>query len=343
MTVYDFIYNNLSTILFINGMLICGTINTLLTKYQDSVCVESCDTNPIYFQQPLLQTFNMFLGEITCLIVYIFLFKNEYQLIEEPVEDIFEIESIDIDSDSDNVNSSENKYMLLLFPALCDTISSTLMNVGLVYVSASIFQMLRGSMVIFTGLVSILFLNKSYTLKRWSGLCAIFFGLIIVGASNNNDSGNFIGISLILLAQLFSASQYVIEEKILNNNNVSPLLAVGLEGIFGTIIIIIIMIICQLIGYNFGSKHDILTGLYQVVMYPQIYLPSIFTIFSISLFNWFGLSITKNISSTTRSTIDITRTLLIWCLSLLFRWETFKWLQVVGFTTMISGIILFNF
>lgn len=327
----EFRYKNT---LFIIGLLSCGTLNVFLTKYQDTVCIENCEQEPIYFNQPMLQTLNMFIGEILCLIIFYFNKKETYtQLTEIENECLFQIESTDV---------IERKKYILLFPALCDTLSSTLMNIGLIFVSASMYQMLRGSIVIFTAIVSILFLNQTYNLKKCSALFIIFSGLIIVGLTGfSYENNNFIGICLILLAQIFTATQYVLEEKILLSYNISPLLAVGLEGFFGTIIISILIIICELSNFNFGSKDSILTGIYQL-KYVQIYIPSIIIIFSISLFNWLGLNITKNISSTSRSTIDISRTVLIWSISLLLKMEIFMWLQVVGFIVMISGIILFN-
>ena len=54
------------------GMLFTGTINTLLNKFQDLQCVADCDSaHPHTFEQPLLQTLNMFVGEILCLFVFL--------------------------------------------------------------------------------------------------------------------------------------------------------------------------------------------------------------------------------------------------------------------------------
>lgn len=321
-----------STIFLIIGMLVTGSLNTILTKLQDSVCVDKCDTEfPVYFEQPMIQTLNMFVGEIVCLLwllIYNNSNNNNYTLIEQ---------------NDDNVVSVQNHYnvssLLLFFPAVCDSMSSTLMNLGLMFTSASIFQMLRGSMVIFTGIISCIFLQTKYSLNQWLSLIVIFLGITVVGSSHlDNDEGNmFVGVLLIVSAQIFSASQYVIEEVILIKYNVAPLLAVGIEGIFGLIIMIIIAIIFQMTYYI-----NTLDGLRQLVSYPMLYGPSIGIVISISLFNWFGLCITKNISSTSRATIDICRTLIIWCVSLALQWETFKWLQIIGFLTMICGIFIFN-
>ncbi|TDZ66176.1 Solute carrier family 35 member F6 [Colletotrichum sidae] len=63
---------------------------------------------------------------------------------------------------------------------------------------------------------------------------------------------------------------------------------------------------------------------------------------SIGGFNFFGLSVTRSVSATSRSTIDTCRTLFIWIVSLGLHWETFKWLQVVGFALLVYFTFLFN-
>lgn len=59
-------------------------------------------------------------------------------------------------------------------------------------------------------------------------------------------------------------------------------------------------------------------------------------------FNFFGLSVTRTVSATARSTIDTCRTLFIWIVSLALGWETFKWLQIIGFALLVYGTFLFN-
>ena len=50
------------------------------------------------------------------------------------------------------------RIILLALPACCDITGTTLMNVGLLFVAASIYQMTRGALVLFVGLFSVFFL-----------------------------------------------------------------------------------------------------------------------------------------------------------------------------------------
>jgi hypothetical protein len=53
------------------------------------------------------------------------------------------------------------------------------------------------------------------------------------------------------------------------------------------------------------------------------------TVLSIACFNFFGVSVTKNLSGAARATIDACRTLLIWLFALRVGWERFHTLQVM--------------
>jgi hypothetical protein len=181
-----------------------------------------------------------------------------------------------------------------------------------------------------------------------------------------------IGVLFIAGAQIFTASQFVLEEWILENYALAPLKVVGWEGIFGTTVTFIGMIILHLaIGRTESGRYgyfDAAEGLRNMMNVPAVAKSSLLIMISIGYaiflllillsalaylymadssssfrgFNFFGLSVTRTVSATSRSTIDTSRTLFIWLVSLGLGWETFKWLQVVGFAMLVYGTFLFN-
>jgi len=61
----------------------------------------------------------------------------------------------------------------------------------------------------------------------------------------------------VLGAQVFTATQFVVEEKVLGKYNVPPLEAVGMEGIFGVTILAILMpilYVCALANAGAGGR-----------------------------------------------------------------------------------------
>ena len=73
---------------------------------------------------------------------------------------------------------------ILLPPAFCDFTASSIMNVGLILTSASSYQMLRGSNLIFVGILTVLVLKRKLEWYRWVGMLVILSGLIVVGLSD---------------------------------------------------------------------------------------------------------------------------------------------------------------
>ncbi|KAG0291139.1 hypothetical protein BGZ98_003126 [Dissophora globulifera] len=382
---------NRSNVGLVIGMLVAGTANTVISKYQDKACVKNCD-NPDpktheHFEQPIWQTLNMFVGETLCLAVasLCFYLAEKYgrskwaHLVLDEQED--EVPAV-VESDGLIVPEAalghthghtapikkkklEGFYVLLLWlPTLCDMTASTLMNVGLIFCAASVYQMLRGALVIFTGLLSVFFLGRRLLAFEWFALFTIVLGIATVGMASvifqddktvigdsEPDSDEaaeaakaLLGIFLVLFAQIFTATQFVIEEKVLSGFHIAPLRAVGYEGLFGTISVLIAMpIFHYTIGVNNpGSYFDLNAGWEQVRTYPQIWVPAIVMLFSISSFNFFGISVTKTITATSRSTIDSCRTLFIWGISLYLGWEKFVPLQVLGFALLVYGTFVFN-
>jgi hypothetical protein len=69
---------------------------------------------------------------------------------------------------------------------------------------------------------------------------------------------------------------------------------------------------------------------------------SILICFSIASFNAFGVAVTKNASSAQRSTIDTSRTVLIWVVQLATGAEQFDPIQLVGFILLVIGTLVYN-
>jgi drug/metabolite transporter (DMT)-like permease len=77
-------------------------------------------------------------------------------------------------------------------PALCDVTATSVMYVALTLTTASSFQMLRGSIMIFVGILSVVFLKKKLEWFRWLGMFIILAGLIVVGVSDFLQVKSFI-------------------------------------------------------------------------------------------------------------------------------------------------------
>lgn len=386
-------------------MLATGVCNTLLTKYQDNICVRDCDDpdprKHKLFEQPVIQTVQMFIGEMgSWLFVAFFALHKRYFSKSGPAEENG-YTAVNTHDEPDNTDSASIrsttpinpaakamqvtgedrlplkgwKVTVLSLPAICDICGTTLMNVGLLFVVPSIYQMTRGALVLFVGLFSVIFLHRKLHLVQWFALVTVVLGVAIVGlagalykeqkvapsamlllreaitiaareARTPEAIKTIIGVFLIAGAQIFTASQFVLEEHILHKYALQPLKVVGWEGLFGFLVTVVGYVFLHLIiGRTDAGRYgyfDIVEGWRQITSYRPIAVSSIAIMISIGGFNFFGLSVTRTVSATSRSTIDTCRTLFIWIVSLFLGWESFKWLQVLGFALLVYGTFLFN-
>ncbi|KAK7018697.1 hypothetical protein SK128_026496 [Halocaridina rubra] len=153
---------------------------------------------------------------------------------------------------------------------------------------------------------------------------------------------------LIIAAQIVTATQMVIEEKFVNRYNVPPLLAVGWEGVFGFVTLSILLVPMYWIpaGIFSGNPREVLEDVpdafHQIGSNPVLLAAILGNIISIAFFNFAGVSVTKELSATTRMVLDSVRTLFIWAFSLAVRWQTFQYLQPIGFAILVLGMFIYN-
>jgi drug/metabolite transporter (DMT)-like permease len=138
-----------------------------------------------------------------------------------------------------------------------DICGSTLMFIALTMCAASVYQMMRGVIVVITAVMAILFLGRKQFSHHWASLFTIVLGVFIVGfvsimashkeAADLSVAGqtSVLGILMLLGAQCFTGGQFVSEEKLFDGRSLDPLYVVGLEGFWGCMIFAILLPIFQ--------------------------------------------------------------------------------------------------
>jgi hypothetical protein len=87
---------------------------------------------------------------------------------------------------------------------------------------------------------------------------------------------------------------------------------------------------------------DTWDALQQMSNNPKILLFTVLNLCSIAFFNFFGVSVTKYVNSATRMVLDSLRTMVIWGFSMAVGWETFCYVQIIGFVVLLTGTFIFN-
>ncbi|XP_057656732.1 solute carrier family 35 member F6 [Diorhabda carinulata] len=328
-------------------MVITGSINSLSTKWADTIKSVDRYGKEKLFNHPFFQACGMFIGELTCLLAFKILYKY-YSRRADGTEDVNEL-----------TKGNRNFNPLILFiPAMCDMTATSIMYIGLNLTYVSSFQMFRGSVIVFVGLLSTAFLQRVLTKKQWSGIVLIIIGLALVGAADfiykdtNSSHGTndvITGDMLIIIAQIIQAVQMVVEEKFVSGQDIPPLQAVGWEGFFGFSILALLQIPFYFIRAgppvteNSGDRlEDVIDAFVQMGHSGKLTTAILGTIISIAFFNFAGISVTKELSATTRMVLDSVRTIFVWIFSIAFFHQDFHWLNLVGFVVLLSGMCIYN-
>jgi drug/metabolite transporter (DMT)-like permease len=303
------------------------------------------------FDHPFVQAAGMFIGETLCLLS----FKISLLFVART--------SLHSDQEIPRPFSP----LIFALPALCDCLGTSVMYLGLTMTYASVFQMLRGSVVVFTGILSVLVLHRKLKAFHWLGMALVCAGALVVGSSSlvspqpSSDtsvpaipapSNPFLGNVLIVCAQVIVAVQMVIEEKIFSRNSqIHPLQAVGWEGIFG--FFFVSFGLCAMFFIPYGSDmcdgnvcvENALHALSELSVSPYLCAAVVGNMLSVAFFNFFGISLTQSMSATHRMVFDSLRTFVIWVISLYLQVITshplmyvYTAAQVVGFTILLSCV-----
>jgi len=140
----------------------------------------------------------------------------------------------------------------LAIPAIGDAIGCCLMYIALTIVAASVYQMMRGIIVVITALMSVIFLHRKQYAHHFLSLFLIVLGVAIVGVvsiayskDSDKDTTSGFGILLLLASQCFIGVQYITEEYILEGYYLDPFFLVGIEGFWGCMFFLVLLPIFQ--------------------------------------------------------------------------------------------------
>lgn len=314
-------------------MLVAGATSMLLMKFQHMQMVpKSAGAVAEPFDHPLLQAAFMMVGETMCLPLFYIARKTSS------------------DSAESSASSSAKNIPLWIFivPCCCDLSGTSMLSFALDFVAVSVAQMCRGTIIIFACILSSIFLGKRQSCNDITGVSLVTLGIVLVAISAMLEdvasltvgmtSQNMTrGISLCILAQVFGASMFVYEEKIMSQFSLQPLQVVGMEGLFGCFISFSLLTAQHQSGYT-----DVRGSFHQISSSPRLCGSLVASLFSIACFNFAGATVTKKSSAVSRTTVKMASTILIWVGELALGWNNFNVTQFYGFLLVAAGTVVYN-
>jgi len=330
-------------LILIIGKVFTGACNAITAKLQDMTIDKFTGRE---FFHPYFQTFVMFIAEFLCLVAFFSLFKLSAGFKADVIKGREEARKKGV--------TKECPFYIPLLPTLCDISATNLSYASLTYMASSIAVMLNGALPIFTAILSVIFLKRKLWEHHYLGLFLLVIGIGTVGFSalmeaKSEGSNVLLGLILKIVSLSITAVQYTVEEKILTKSYIHPLKMVGFEGFWGLFLSVIVMFVASNIPCdnereycNMGYLENPHNAIYDIMHDEWLWLFIILGIISLGFANFFGLSVTKYLSSLTRSVLGILTPVLVWLFDMAFLGRKFYWLQFLGFSLVVIGNFIYN-
>lgn len=343
-------------------MLCLGSLNTMVLKLMFQT---ECSTLPTetdirgessldqhqIFNKPWLSNLGMFSGE--ALLLLVFHVKNRAC---RPIGSL--------GRPRPTCPSGVPAYIFAV-PACCDVLGTGIAAVGMTLIDAAAWQMMRGSIVVFSALLTVFFLRRQLEMYHWLGVAITTCGLTCIGAATiledkgspdqerSVEGGAALGIMLVILAQVFSAFQCVFEEHLLCGYEVSSMQTVGMEGVWGVALMAALLATLSTVpGSDHGVAESLPDGLYMVRNTSQLQILIVLNMLLVTNYNYVGMQVCRKLSAVTRCLVDSMRTVVVWALQLALYygyshryghpWTDYSWLQVCGFLFLTLGTLVYN-
>jgi len=353
---------------YLTGMLIFGTCTAITMKMQLVMMCRGYGDLDHTFDKPFFQSIAMFASMALALPISWIGDTIKKQCSKN--KNIYTEPLIDANIQTATEKPKKKNPIVIAVPALFDLVASTMMTYGLIYVSVSIFQMLRGSMVIFSTILSRLFLpGRRVLAHQLLGIVTCFIALCIVGAAGflipqpqgNTSAGDIcLGIALVILSQIVQAGQIVTEEFLLKDLTLPPLRVVGFEGLWGTLLMIFVACpIAYLVpGGDYSTmKHNSLENTIDSFIClgsnTSLIIAVLLFCAAVFLYNCYGMLITDSFSAINRTIFEAVRTAVVWIVSIIIHfiepdspygelWDNWSFLELAGFILLFISSLIYN-
>jgi hypothetical protein len=187
------------------------------------------------------------------------------------------------------------------------------------------------------------------------GVLLVMLGAL-VQAMVRGTHGDVLAMLLVSFPFLISSfcirdsQQFVFEEKVLTMDIPSPpLLLIGMEGLWGTIICLVVVypLVYLLPGDDHGSYEDPFNTWHMFVNERHIQIAFIVYFFSIFGYNFFAVLVTYLLNSVWHAILDNFRPITVWITDLFIyyvistsfgeQWTVYSWIQVAGMFVLLYG------
>jgi drug/metabolite transporter (DMT)-like permease len=222
-----------------------------------------------------------------------------------------------------------------------------------------VYQLIRATTIVFVALYRVFLLGEKFHSYQWAGVGLNTLAVTLVGASAFFDptagSNVPLGISVLILGCAIMASQLVLEEKVMSGDNTPPLVVVGMEGFWGSLIMVLIMfpLAYYAPGGDLGSYENLPDSLVMIRNNDHLLLMCFLYLLAITCYNVCAIFITSLLESVWRAILENFRPIAVWSTDLVLfylitnrtfgeEWTVWCWLELAGMCLLLYGTAVYN-
>lgn len=398
--------------LVFGAAIVTGTICSLCSKTMMQLTSTGITGKEEIFEKPLFQTLGMFVGMMLGLVLHVLvvIYRIPFPGYEhgEPIAATGDTNNKPYnhyDTEQDHLlggqkssltstkippppqsSSSLSKpntvpvwmYFFLIIPSVFDLAATALCMMGLRYLDVSVYQLLRGSGIIFVALMKQHVLKHALYTFQWVGVGWNVLAVALVGAAailNANDvdqatpnsataaqytgSEALLGILLVMAGAFVQALQFVFEEKVMAMDDASapPLLLIGMEGLWGTVLClgVVYPLAYYLPGDDHGRYEDPYNTYHMFMASSTIQYAFCVYFFAIFAYNLFAVLVTFQLNSIWHAILDNFRPVTVWGTDMFIfyaieslqgrygePWTRYSWVQLSGMGVLLFGTAVYN-
>jgi drug/metabolite transporter (DMT)-like permease len=328
---------------------IAGSWNTVFMNIMYHTKATGWNNHVMEFRRPWFQTWGMFVGMTLPIFISPILWKCKCPTYE-----------------GDKLRGWP-LYRLVAIPALSDLAASVFENIALLSLSPSVWQMFRGSIIIFTAIFSIFYRKRKLYFVHWFGIFIVILGIILIGVSallgeTENEKAavspgmQLVAMFLVMFSQALQAVRAVTEEKILHDIDADPPEIIGFEGTWGLYVLTLIGLpLANILPERFGEGiyEDTVESFIMIGSSLELILLMVGYFLAVCFYNVSGLVLCGYTSALHRTIYDSLRSISTWATSVFvyYAWrgsgagETLSYWSVVrliGFGLMVIGSMIYQ-
>ncbi|GMH80533.1 hypothetical protein TrST_g2950 [Triparma strigata] len=351
--------------------LVAGTGCSLTSKVLLDMESVGMDGEMKKFEKPLFQTLGMFVGMCAALFLHagVVMFKIPFPgYVHKTSRNGYSaVGDVDDDEEEEQKPVPIWMYFLLLIPSLFDLAATALCMMGLMEVEVSIYQMLRGSAIIFVAILKHFALGDKLRGFMWVGVWWNVVSIILVGAtvilSATPDDGEggkqkdpLRGVLLILAGAFVQSLQYAFEEKVMSMEvSAPPLLLIGMEGFWGTVVCAFVLYpVCyNLPGADVGGVMENPYDTWAMMENSKdLQVMFLWYFLSIFFYNALAVLVTFMLNSVWHAILDNFRPITVWGTDLFIfyfvtksfgeEWTKWSFVQLAGLFVLLYGTAVYN-